>query len=404
MNMNEIYDLIIIGGGAGGLSAGVYAARAKMKTLVLEEKRKTGGQCATTSELENYPGILESTGPALMDNFRAHAEKFGVEFKRGKVENITVADDGFIKTIITKKGEEYFGKSVLIATGAEPRVLGIPGESEFRGQGVSYCATCDADFFEELDIVVVGSGNTAVEESVFLTKFVNKITMVVIHEEGTMDADKTAQEHCYANEKIDYLWNSTVAEIVGDDLVTSVKVKNIKTGEISEVACDGVFMFVGTVPRTDYVKDLVELNPQKYVKTTEKMETNVPGIYAAGDVRDKFLRQVVTAAGDGAIAAVAAEKYIESEENWQKNVLNEEKPVLVAFWSPINSDSMEMITKLEAGGQDVRKLVKVDAYKNSMLTERYEVKELPAILRFESGKLVKRYDAPSKTEIEKLAV
>jgi thioredoxin reductase (NADPH) len=390
--MNEIYDLIIIGGGPGGLSAGVYAARAKMKTLCLEEKRKTGGQCATTSELENYPGILESTGPALMDNFRAHCEKFGVEFKRGKVEDVKVAEDGFIKTVITKKGEEFYGKSILIATGAEPRVLGIPGESEFRGKGVSYCATCDADFFEDLDIVVVGSGNTAVEESVFLTKFVNKITMVVIHEEGTMDADKTAQEHCLANEKIDYIWNSTVHEIVGDDLVTGVRVKNIKTGQISEVECDGVFMFVGTVPRTGFVENLIKLSPQKYVTTTEKMETNVPGIFAAGDVRDKYLRQVVTAAGDGAIAAVAAEKYIESEETWQHNVLKAEKPVAVVFWSPINKDSMELLTKLEAAENESYKLVKIDAYKDSMLAERYDVKELPAVLKFESGKLVKKYD------------
>lgn len=389
--MSTIYDLIIIGGGAGGLSAGIYAARGKMKTLLLEEKRKTGGQCATTSEMENYPGTVESTGPALMENFCEHARKFGVEFQRGRVDKIDVAEDGFIKTVTTKKGEKFQAKAILIATGAEPRVLGIPGESEFRGQGVSYCATCDADFFEDLDIVVVGNGNTAVEESVFLTKFVNKITMVVIHDEGVMDADKTAQEHCFANPKIHYVWNSTVSEIVGDDLVTGVKIKNIKTGEESELACDGVFMFVGTVPRTDFIKGQVELTKQGYIPTTEKMETNIPGIYAAGDVRDKFLRQVITAAGDGAIAAVAADKYIESEETWRKNVIHEERPVLVAFWSPINADSVQMITELEASLDDSIKLVKIDAYKNSLLTERYDVKTVPSILRFEKGSLVERY-------------
>ncbi|PID28279.1 MAG: thioredoxin-disulfide reductase [Candidatus Cloacimonadota bacterium] len=390
--MNEIYDLIIIGGGPGGLSAGVYAARSKMKTLCLEEKRRVGGQCATTTEMENYPGILESTGPGLMDNFRAHCEKFGVEFRRGKVDSLEIAEDGFIKTVNTQKGEKIYGKSIIISTGAEARVLGIPGERELRGRGVSYCATCDADFFEDLDIIVVGSGNTAVEESVFLTKFVNKITMVILHEEGKMDADKTAQEQCLANEKIDYIWNSTVEEIVGDELVTGVRVKNIKTGEISEVECDGVFMFVGTVPKTDFVKDLIELTPHKYIKTTEKMETNIPGIFAAGDVRDKYLRQVVTAAGDGAIAAVAAEKYVENEEMWQKNVLKAEKPVVVAFWSPVNKESMAVLTKLEVAERDEYDLVKIDAYKDSMLADRYGVKELPAVLRFESGKLIKKYD------------
>jgi thioredoxin reductase (NADPH) len=238
----------------------------------------------------------------------------------------------------------------------------------------------------------VGNGNTAVEESVFLTKFVNKITMVVIHDEGVMDADKTAQEHCFANPKIDYIWNSTVTGIIGDDLVTGVQVKNIKTGEESEVACDGVFMFVGTVPRTDFIKGQIELTRQGYIPTTEKMETNIPGIYAAGDVRDKFLRQVITAAGDGAIAAVAAEKYIESEETWRKNVIHEERPVLVAFWSPINAESVQMITELEASLDDSTKLVKIDAYKNTLLTERYDVKTVPSILRFEKGSLVARYN------------
>ena len=397
--MSQIYDLIIVGGGPGGLTAGVYASRSKLKTLCLEEKRKTGGQCATTSELENWPGVKETTGPALMKDFTEHAEKFGCEFKRGKVASIKVAEDGFHKTVITKKGEEYVGKAILISSGAEPRVLGIPGEKEFRGQGVSYCATCDADFFEELDIVVVGSGNTAVEESVYLTKFVNKITMIVIHDEGTMDADKTAQEHCLANDKIEYVWNSTVQEILGDDLVTGVQLKNIKTGETSTLDCDGVFMFVGTVPRTDFVEGLIELTPQKYIKTNEKMETNVPGILAAGDVRDKFLRQVVTASGDGAIAAVAAEKYIESEENWRKNVLHEAQPVLVAFWSPVQSESLDLITKLETLDNSNFKLVKVDAYKNPLLAERYQVKEIPAIIRFDAGKLSRRYNSIDEIDL-----
>ncbi len=394
--MSEIYDIIIIGGGAAGMTAGVYCARAKQKTLLLEEKRKLGGQTATTSELENWPGHTHISGPDLMQNFRDHAEKFGVEIKKEKVAKLTVAEDGFTKIITSKSGEEYKAKAVIIGTGAEPRVLGIKGEKEFKGAGVSYCATCDASFYEELHVVVVGSGNTAVEESIFLTKFVDKLTMIVIHEEGTMDADKVAQEKALANDKIEFVWNSTVDEICGEDLVNGVKIKNIKTGEISELACDGVFMFVGTVPRTDFVKGLVELNPAGYVKTTEMMETNVPGVYAAGDVRDKFLRQVVTAAGDGATAAVAAEKYIEEEENWQEKVLSYDGDILVVFWSPVNSDSVALTTELEAKLNDSDiKLVKIDGYKNNLISRRYNIKKMPTVVKIKGGKEIDRIENPS---------
>ncbi|MFA7057987.1 MAG: thioredoxin-disulfide reductase [Candidatus Cloacimonadales bacterium] len=401
--MEKIYDTIIIGGGPGGLSAAIYAARSKMKTLVIEQKRKTGGQAATTYEMENYPGFPSASGPEIMDKFREHCDKFGVEFARGKVERIEQLEDGFLKKVITKD-DEFTTKTIIVGTGAEPRVLGIPGENTFRGKGVSYCATCDGDFYEDLDIVVVGNGNTAVEESMYLTKFVNKITMIVIHDEGTMDADKAAQEQIKENCKIEYIWNSTVAAINGDEMVDHVMIKNIKTNEVTKLDCDGVFMFVGTVPRTDFLEGLVDLNPQKYIKINERMETNVPGIFACGDVTNKMLRQVVTAASDGAIAAVVAEKYIEEEENWEKNVLKCGKPALVAFWSPINSASLDAITNLEklhAGSTDT-KLVKIDAYKFQRIANRYGVSDIPTILRIEDGQVKNRITAENMKELEKI--
>ena len=286
--MSDILDVVIVGGGAGGLSAGIYCARGKMSTVVLEASSKTGGQAAKTNELENYPGIDHSTGPDIMGAFRSHCERFGVEFKRGTVDGIKVEDNGFIKQISTKEGETLRARSVIVATGAQPRILGIKGEREFTSKGVSYCATCDADFFEELDIVVVGSGNTAVEESVFLTKFVNSIKMIVLHDEGILDADRTAQEQAFANDKIDFVWNSTVEEICGGDLVNGVKVKNLKTGEISEIECDGVFMFVGTVPNTSFLEGTVELAKGGYIKVDDQMATNVPGVFGAGDCNEKI--------------------------------------------------------------------------------------------------------------------
>ncbi len=400
--MSDIYDVLIIGGGAGGLSAGVYCARGKMNTLLLEGSAKTGGQCAKTSELENYPGIVESTGPALMDKFRQHCDKFGVQFKRGMVSGLKMTGDGFTKEITTQDGETYLAKSVIVATGANPRILGIKGEREFTAKGVSYCATCDAEFYEDLDIIVVGSGNTAVEESVFLTKFVNSVRMVILHDEGTMDADRTAQEQAYANDKISYIWNSTVEEICGDELVNGVRIKNLKTGEITEQECDGVFMFVGTVPNTDFLEGAVELN-RGYVKVDDKMATSMPGVFSAGDVNDKWLRQVVTAAGDGAIAAVAAERYIAEEEHWSQSVLEAEGDRLVMFWNPLDKTSLELMTALEALAKEKDvKLVTIDTYKSRNIADRYEVKEIPTVIRFRDGEPQKRLDTPAAGELGSL--
>ena len=400
--MSSVYDVVIIGGGAGGLSAGVYCARGKMNTLLLEGSAKTGGQCAKTSELENYPGIVESTGPELMDRFRAHCDKFGVEFKRGMVSELKMAEDGFTKEITTRDGETVLAKAVIVATGANPRILGIKGEREFTAKGVAYCATCDAEFFEDLDIIVVGSGNTAVEESVFLTKFVNSVRMVILHDEGTMDADRTAQEQALANDKISFIWNSTVEEICGDELVNGVRIKNLKTGEITDHDADGVFMFVGTVPNTDFLEGAVELN-RGYIKVDDKMATSMPGVFGAGDVNDKWLRQVVTAAGDGAIAAVAAERYIAEEEHWAESVLEAEGDRLVAFWNPLDKNSLELMSHIEALAEEKEaRLVTIDTYKSRNIADRYEITDIPTVIRFKDGEPQARVVTPAAEDLGKL--
>ncbi len=303
--MQGLYDIIIIGGGPAGLSAGLYGARSRAKTLILE-KGKWGGQAATTEELENYPGSIEQpTGPEITARMKRQAEEFGAETRAETVTKLEL--DGKIKRVITDSAE-YQAKTVIIATGAKPRLLGCPGELELRGKGVSYCATCDADFFTDLRVVVVGGGDSAIQEAIYLTKFAEKVT--VIHRRDELRAAKSIQERAFANPKIDFIWDSVVTEIKGDGIVESVVVKNVKTNEIKEVQTDGVFMFVGYDPVSDLVKGLVDMDEKGYIITDENMSTSVEGVFAAGDVRVKSLRQVVTAASDGAIAAVRAEHYI----------------------------------------------------------------------------------------------
>ena len=400
--MSPEYDLIVLGGGPAGMASAIYGSRSRLKTLVLEAKRKTGGQPGTYHDMENYPGVPETTASELMENFRTHAEKFGTEFERGEVKDLTV--NGFEKVIKTKKDEEYRAKSVIIATGAEPRKLGVKGEEAFKGKGVSYCATCDADIFTDLDVVVIGNGNSAVEESIYLSKFVNKITMIVIHDEGVMDAEKILQEKAMENEKIEFVWNSVLEEVKGEGLVEKAVVKNIKNGETQELDCSGVFFFVGRVPSTDFLEGVVDLTEHGYVKTNKQMETSAPGVYAVGDVRDKVVRQVITAAGDGATAAVMAQGYIEEEEYWQNHVVNSDKPALVAFWSVTDQESMDVISHLEGMELEDKgyKFIKIDTYKNRLISDRYNIEEIPTLLKLESGEVSSKLVSPDKEKIEEL--
>lgn len=308
--MSHIYDIVVIGGGPAGLSAGLYGSRSKLDVLVIE-KGKFGGQATTTAELENYPGSIENcTGPALTERMKKQAEEFGTEFVKDEVVSVDFSQD--IK-IIKGKNDEYQTRTVIIATGAEPKLGGFKNEIELRGRGVSYCATCDADFFEGLDVAVIGGGDSAITEALYLTKFAETVT--VIHRRDSLRAAKSLQEKAFNNPRIKFIWNSAVLAANGDEILESLTVKNNITGETSELAVNGVFVFVGLNPITSVFQGHIKLDDKGYIPTDEEMRTDVEGVFAAGDVRQKTLRQVITAAADGAIAAVTAEEYINEKFN-----------------------------------------------------------------------------------------
>lgn len=303
---DKVYDVIIIGGGVAGFSAGLYAARAKLDVLLIE-KLGPGGQIATTDIVENYPGIPEINGYELAVRMEEQAKKHGLKVMIDEVVSVSLKDE--IKKINLASGKELKSYSVIIATGANYRKLGVPGEDKFLGRGVSFCATCDGAFFKDKDIVVVGGGNTALDEGLFLTRFVKSITL--IHRRDSLRAEKILQERAFNNPKFKFIWNTVVEEILGDEKVEAVRVRNVITSEESIIKTDGVFVFVGMVPNTSIFEE-VEKNEVGYIKVNlYDMSTNIPGVFAAGDCVDKFLRQAITAAGEGAIAAVAAEKYVE---------------------------------------------------------------------------------------------
>lgn len=306
-----IYDVVIIGAGPAGLSAGLYAARARLSTLIIE-KEAAGGQIATTDEVANYPGSIEhATGPSLVARMVEQAEEFGAKRVTDTILSVDFSQD--VKVLKGEK-QEYQAKTIIIATGAVPKHIGCPGEKELTGRGISYCATCDGAFFEDLEVFVVGGGDSAVEEAMYLTKFARKVT--IVHRRDALRAAKSIQEKALKNEKIEYLWDSVITEVRGEGLLESIVVKNVKTNEETEIFADeedgtfGVFVFVGYDPATKLFEGIINMDGG-YIITDDNMKTNIPGVFAAGDNRVKSLRQVVTATADGAIAATQAEKYIE---------------------------------------------------------------------------------------------
>lgn len=303
----EIYDVVIIGGGPAGLTAGLYASRARLKVLLLEGMI-VGGQMMTTDIVENYPGFPQGiSGAELTTIMEEQAKRFGLMTEMGEVIGLEVVGD---KKLVKALERDYQAEAIIICTGTEYRKLGIPGEAGFTGRGVSYCATCDGAFFKDSKIVVVGGGDSALTEALFLTKFAKEIT--IIHRRDALRATKIYQERAFANPKIDFLWNSVVEEIKGNQTVESILVKNVISGEITEVPAEGVFMFIGIEPKTAFLKGVVEMDESGYIAVDESnLQTSVKGIFAAGDARKKLLRQVATAVGDGATAAFAAEKYLE---------------------------------------------------------------------------------------------
>ncbi len=301
------FDTVILGGGPAGLSAGIYASRGAVSTAIIDISMM-GGQPSNYLELENYPGFPIIGGYDLMEKFEEHADKFGVQkFPMQEVESIDLTSTP--KVIVTKEAE-FKAKTVIIACGAQPMKLGVPGEKEFVGRGVSYCAVCDGAFYKNKVVAVVGGGNAAVEEAMYLTKFADKV--YVIHRRNELRADKIVQERAFKNEKIEFIWDSVVKEIKGDDLVHTAVLENVKSGERSNLQVNGVFPYIGMVPNIEGISGQIEQDANGFIITDETMKTSVEGVFAVGDIRKTPLRQVITAASDGAVGAVYAVKYLES--------------------------------------------------------------------------------------------
>ncbi|ASE34831.1 thioredoxin-disulfide reductase [Mammaliicoccus sciuri] len=304
------YDVIIVGAGPAGMTAAVYASRANLSTVMIE-RGMPGGQMANTEDVENFPGFDLITGPDLSTKMFTHAQKFGAKYEYGDIKEIE--DKGSYK-VVNMGDKTLTARAIIIATGAEYKKIGVPGEQELGGRGVSYCAVCDGAFFKGKNLYVIGGGDSAVEEGIFLTKFADKVT--IVHRRDELRAQKIIQDRAFKNDKIDFIWNTTLKTInEKDGKVGSVTLVSTEDGSESEHQADGVFIYIGMKPLTKPFESLGILNENGYIETNDEMETKVPGVYAAGDVREKTLRQIVTATGDGSIAAQNAQAYIESLED-----------------------------------------------------------------------------------------
>ncbi len=303
-------ELIIIGSGPAGFTAGLYAGRAQLSPLLITGSAP-GGLMALTSEIENYPGFPQGlSGQELTQLMQQQAERFGTRVQMDEVIAVDLSTHPFK---VTAYGDEYETKALVIATGTSPRKAGVPGEAEFTGRGVSYCATCDGFFFQDRQVVVVGGGDSAIEEAIFLTKFATKV--YVVHRRNRLRAEKVFQERAFRNKKIDFVWDTVVTEILGNGRVTGIRLKNVKTEEESTLETDGVFIYIGSIPNTGFLEGHLELDDRGYIVTNRQCHTSVPGVFAAGDVQERVLKQVATAVGSGAMAAMEAEKFIAQLED-----------------------------------------------------------------------------------------
>ncbi|NLD05404.1 MAG: thioredoxin-disulfide reductase [Synergistaceae bacterium] len=382
----EKRELVIIGAGPAGLTSAMYGRRAGLDVLLLE-KGIPGGQINITDEIENWPGVIHSSGSDLGLSFRKHAEHFKTEFRDCTVSGIEIRNGS--KIVLTDKGEVE-AEAIILATGASFRKLGCKGEAEFTGGGVSYCAVCDAAFFEDETIAVIGGGNVAVEEAGYLTRFASKV--YIIHRRDEFRADRLAIEQAFSNPKIEPIWNSVVESIEGEGLVEKLVLKNVKTGEVTDLPVAGVFIFVGTEPNISYLGEqgsLVNQTRGGWIDTNDKMETSVEGIFAAGDIREKYLRQVVTAAGDGAVASMAAYSYI-TEQLHLRSVLIDPEHVFALLTSSIDQDQINLQVATEKYAKESGvKIALIDGYRNAKMVEKLEIKELPALIELKKGEIVR---------------
>lgn len=386
--MSERYDVIIVGGGPAGLSAAIYAGRAQRKTLLIE-KGSYGGRINDTREIRNYPGTISDSGAGLMQKFREHAQSYATnEFKRTTVSEIVKQEDGSF-LVKTKRRGDFEAECVLLDTGTKPRVLGIPGEIEFSGHGVAYCATCDAEFFKDKEIYVLGAGDQAIEESCYLTSFAKKVSIIVLHEEGHLDCNEVAAQTAYQNPKIEFVWNSTLEEIKGKEEVEALVIKNVVTNEKTEVSAAGIFFFVGMIPQTEFLKGMVELDRKGYIPVDEQKRTNVPGIYAIGDCTQTYLRQVVTSAADGAIAATASERYVKEKKQIDALLTKDSGKVAILFYNPYDNQQIEEVSEMETKLKEDYHVVRQDITRQTLLYERLAINTSPACAYYENGNLIR---------------
>lgn len=384
----EQYDVVIIGGGAAGLTAGIYCGRAKLKTLLLEQSL-VGGLATYTNEIENYPGFPDgTTGIDLMNLFQKQAKKFGVKFKLTNVQSVSL--EGDVKVVETFR-VQYQAKVVIIASGGKPRLTGAKNEAEFLyDKGISFCATCDAAANSGKTVLVVGSGDAAIEEGMFLSKFADQVIVSVMHDEGIMDCNEIAKAQALSNPKMKFIWNTVVDSFEGNDHLEQVVLKNLKTDEKIPVDVDSCFLFIGYVPNTEIFDGQVDLSRTKNVICDEKMATNISGVFAAGDVCDKFLKQVATAVGDGAIAGYSAEKYLAESEIFEEQILNHNNPSLVYIYNASVAEQRELLSvceKVENKYQEIAKMTRVDTYKSDGLAKRLNITEGPALVVLNNGEV-----------------
>jgi len=382
----EQYDVVIIGGGPAGLSAAIYSGRARLKTLLIE-KALIGGLATYTNEIANYPGFPDSPkGEAITNLMKEQAKNMGVNFKLTAVTSVELhGEEKIVETFRNK----FVSKVVIIASGGRPRTTGGEREEEFLfDKGISFCATCDAAGNTDKHVVVIGSGDAAIEEGMFLTKFARQVTVSVMHDEGKMDCNEIAKEAALANPKMKFVWNSVVKRFEGDDHLKTVVLKNIKTDEEIPIDCDNCFEFIGYLPNTELFETQLTLTRQKYITVNEKKETGIEGVFAIGDVTDKWLKQIATAVGDGAIAGTAAERYIAEKEIFDEKIMQKSKPGLIYVYNAIDVDSrnfladIETIEKSKEGSIVVNR---IDTYKSNGLALKLGLDKVPAIVVTKDG-------------------
>ena len=382
----EFYDVVVVGGGPAGLTAAIYTGRARLKTLLIE-KALIGGLATYTSEIENYPGFPDGIdGGELTKLFDKQMRKFDVDVKLTDVKEIrTDCDYRVVSTFRT----DYYAKAVVVATGGKSRLTGAKNEEQFLSdKGISFCATCDAARYTDKKVMIIGSGDAAIEEGMFLTRFAKEVIVSVIHDEGIMDANKVAQDKAHKNPKMSFVWNTVVDSFEGGDMLEQVVLKNIKTGELIPVDVDGCFLFIGYVPNTQVFKGYLDMTERGYIPTNEHMETNVPGVFAAGDCREKMLRQVATSVGDGAIAGVMAERYIEEVDYVQNEILNANGLRLVMIYDASEAVDREFLSRLEALHNDCEDrfdIVRIDTYKSDRIACMLDYDTSPSLFVMVDG-------------------